>query len=71
MTPEERERMNVLVLLIQQEKDQDKFTKLVEELNKLISQKENRFPRIVPPFTAILTPPTSTRSLWPPPPYPK
>jgi|HubBroStandDraft_2_1064218.scaffolds.fasta_scaffold21406_3 hypothetical protein len=44
MTPEERERMNVLVLLIQQEKDQDKFTKLVEELNKLISQKENRFP---------------------------
>jgi hypothetical protein len=44
MTLEERERMNVLVLLIQQEKDQDKFTKLVEELNKLISQKENRFP---------------------------
>ena len=44
MTPEERERMNVLALLIQQEKDPDKFTKLVEELNKLIAQKENRFP---------------------------
>jgi hypothetical protein len=31
--------MNVLVLLIQQEKDQDKFKKPVEELNKLISRK--------------------------------
>ncbi len=43
MTPEERERMNALALLIQQEKDQDKFPQLVKELNKLISQKENRF----------------------------
>jgi hypothetical protein len=44
MTPEERERMNWLVLRIQQEKDHEKFTKLVEELNKLIAQKEHRFP---------------------------
>jgi hypothetical protein len=43
MTPEERERMNVLVLLIQKEKDHEKFTKLVDELNKLIAQKEDRF----------------------------
>ncbi len=44
MTPEERERMNWLVLHIQQEKDHDKFTQLVEELTKLIDQKERRFP---------------------------
>jgi hypothetical protein len=45
MTPEERERMNVLVLRIQQEKDHNTFTKLVEELNNLVAQKESRFPR--------------------------
>jgi hypothetical protein len=44
MTPEERERMNVLVLLIQKEKDHERFTKLVDELNKLIAQNEERFP---------------------------
>jgi hypothetical protein len=44
MTPEERERMNWLVLRIQQEKDRDVFSKLVDELNKLIEQKERRFP---------------------------
>lgn len=44
MTPEERERMNWLVLRIQQEKDHETFTKLVEELNKLVAQKEGRFP---------------------------
>ena len=44
MTPEERERMNWLVLRIQQEKDHKIFTKLVEELQKLIDQKERRFP---------------------------
>ena len=36
--------MNWLVLRIQEEKDREKFTKLVEELNKLIEQKERRFP---------------------------
>jgi hypothetical protein len=48
MTPEERERMNVLVLLIQREKNHEKFTALVEELNKLIAQKEDRFPHEKP-----------------------
>jgi len=43
MTPEERERMNWLVLRIQQEKDHDRFTKLVQELDALIDQKEYRF----------------------------
>jgi hypothetical protein len=45
MTPEERERMNWLVLRIQEEKDHAKFTKLVEELNMLVAQKEGRFPK--------------------------
>jgi CHASE1-domain containing sensor protein len=44
VTPEERERMNWLVLRIQQEKDREKFSKLVEELTKLIEQKDRRFP---------------------------
>jgi hypothetical protein len=43
MTPEERERANWLMLRIQQEKDHKTFTKLVEELTKLIAQKEHRF----------------------------
>jgi hypothetical protein len=49
MTPEERERMNWLVMRIQQEKDHQTFTKLVEELTKLIAQKERRFPPEKPP----------------------
>jgi hypothetical protein len=49
MTPEERERMNVLVLLIQKEKNHEKFTRLVEELNNLIDQKNRRFPPDKPP----------------------
>ena len=44
MTPEERERMNWIVLRIQEEKDHEKFSKLVAELEKLIAQKEKRFP---------------------------
>jgi hypothetical protein len=44
MTPEESERMNWLVLRIQRESDHEEFTKLVEELKKLIAQKEHRFP---------------------------
>jgi hypothetical protein len=43
MTPEERERMNWLVLRIQQEKDHVKFLRLVQELNDLIGKKEGRF----------------------------
>jgi hypothetical protein len=44
MTPEERERANWLMLRIQEEKDHKKFNELVEELTKLIAQKERRFP---------------------------
>lgn len=43
MTQEERERMNRLVLLIQDEKDHSKFTALVDELNELMDRKESRF----------------------------
>jgi hypothetical protein len=49
VTPEERERMNWLVLRIQQEKDHDVFSKLVDELNKPVEQKERRFPTQKPP----------------------
>jgi hypothetical protein len=44
VTTEERERMNWLVLRIQQEQDHDAFTKLIEELNNLIDQKEPPIP---------------------------
>jgi hypothetical protein len=42
MTPEERERMNELCRQIQIEKDPAKFSALVEELNKLLEEKEER-----------------------------
>ena len=42
MTPEERERMNVLCAEIQQEKNYDKFAGQLRELSELISRKEQR-----------------------------
>jgi hypothetical protein len=42
MTPEENERMNVLCRQIQTEKDQQKFTVLIEELNQLLAKKDER-----------------------------
>ncbi len=42
MTPEERERMNWLCSEIQKEKDHDKFSKLVLELDELFEKKEQR-----------------------------
>lgn len=42
MTPEERERMNVLCSEIQQEKDYDNFASQIHELSELISRKEQR-----------------------------
>jgi hypothetical protein len=42
MTPEERERMNVLCERIAKEQDHDKFVKLVQELNDLLDHKEHR-----------------------------
>lgn len=44
MTPEERIQMNRIVEQMKEEKDHDKFIKLVEELNKLIEKKERHFP---------------------------
>ena len=44
MTPEEVKRMNELVLLIQEEKDNPKFGELVDELNTLLDERELRFP---------------------------
>jgi hypothetical protein len=45
MTPEERERMARLVQQIQVEKDQQKFTELVSELNALLAKKDTRLER--------------------------
>lgn len=42
MTPEERERMNVLCSEIQQEKNYDNFVAQIRELSELISRKEQR-----------------------------
>lgn len=42
MTREERERMQVLCAQIAVEKDHEKFTQLVLELNNLLDGKENR-----------------------------
>jgi hypothetical protein len=42
MTPDERERMNVLCERIAKEQDHDKFVKLVQELNDLLDHKEQR-----------------------------
>jgi uncharacterized NAD(P)/FAD-binding protein YdhS len=42
MTPEERERMNVLCAEIQQEKDYDQFASQLRELSELISRKQER-----------------------------
>jgi hypothetical protein len=42
MTPEERERMNLLCLRIQDEKDPQTFDRLVRELNELLEVKHGR-----------------------------
>lgn len=42
MTPEERERMNQLCILVQSEQDHNRFTVLVKELNELLETKERR-----------------------------
>jgi hypothetical protein len=44
VTPSERERMNELVLKIQEEKNHERFMQLVAELNTLVEKKEKRFP---------------------------
>jgi hypothetical protein len=42
MTPDERERMNILCERIAKEQDHTKFVKLVQELNDLLDHKEQR-----------------------------
>ena len=42
MTPDERERMELLCQRIATEQDRDKFTQLVRELNDLLSAKDHR-----------------------------
>jgi hypothetical protein len=42
MTPQERDRMNILVIRIQHERDPKIFDELVAELNELIAAKSQR-----------------------------
>ena len=42
MTPDERERMNILCQRIAEEKNHSTFTELVEQLNNLLDAKEQR-----------------------------
>ncbi len=42
MTPDERERMQMLCERIAKEQNHDKFVKLVQELNDLLEHKERR-----------------------------
>jgi hypothetical protein len=48
MTPEERERMNGLCRQIQIEKDQRKFSALIEELKQLLAKKNERLEKTQP-----------------------
>ena len=43
MTPEDRENINQLVRLIQDEQDPAKFTAIAEQLCELLDHKERRF----------------------------
>ena len=42
MTPDERERLNVICEQIAKEQDHQKFTELLEALNELLDGKEQR-----------------------------
>lgn len=42
MTPEERDRMYALCMLIQNEQDPKRFNCLVEELDRLLNRKRER-----------------------------
>jgi len=42
MTPQERQKMNQLCILIQTEQNPEEFDRLVRELNDLIAQKSQR-----------------------------
>lgn len=53
MTPDERERMQVLCEQIATEEDPEKFTKLVQELNDLLDHKVQRLDRASQPATKL------------------
>jgi hypothetical protein len=42
MTPDERERMNILCMRIANEQDSDKFTTLIKELTDLLDDKRGK-----------------------------
>jgi len=48
MTSEEREKMNRLCKLVQEEKDPGRFAELIQELNELLEQKESRLKKTPP-----------------------
>lgn len=50
MTPDERERMKILCQQIEVEKDHEKFTKLIAELNDLLEGKAHRLEDKSPPL---------------------
>ena len=50
MTPDERERMQLLCEQIAKEEDPEKFTKLVQELNDLLEHKVQRLERPARPL---------------------
>lgn len=50
MTPDERERMQLLCEQIAKEEDPEKFTKLVQELNDLLEHKVKRLERPARPL---------------------
>jgi hypothetical protein len=45
MTPDEVERMKVLCQQIETEKNHDRFTQLIAELNELLERKQHRLDR--------------------------
>jgi len=49
MTPDEVERMKALCQQIETEKDHDRFTQLIAELNELLERKQHRLDRSSPP----------------------
>ena len=62
MTPEERERMNLLSIQIQEEKDYHRFQILLRDLNDLVRRKERRFAQRGGPNLAQRTRPWKTVS---------
>jgi hypothetical protein len=51
MTPAERDRMNILSMLIQCERDHKKYIEYVKEITELMSQKEQRLAAAEKPST--------------------